>query len=248
MVYRTSNAVIGNLSRQASSEVEDRASYKGVAIKAGLLGFVTVLSAVASIVLLQRVPEYMNVILIGALIGAFVFGLIAALAPSTIPVTGTIYCLLIGLVMGATSYVVDILYSGVVPLALLSTTMVVATISIMYGLGLIKVSQRAQSIAITVLVSVMLIGLVVGLLSFFVPGLYNLFFGDSLLSIGISVLMVFLASFFVLCDIAQIDSIVKQGLDKKLEWRAAYGLVIGIIWLYMEFLRLFAKIASRSRR
>lgn len=189
----------------------------------------------------------MNTILIIALVGSLVFGLIAAFAPDTIPVTGTIYCLLIGLAMGATSYVMELVYSGVVPLALLSTGVVFATIAVCYGLGLLKVTQRMQSMAFITLISIMLIGILASLISLAVPSLWNMFFGNSLLSIFISVLMVLIASFFVLCDIAQIDAIVKNGLDKKYEWRASYGLVIGIIWLYLEFLRLFAKIQNRSR-
>jgi len=246
-MYRTGNILIGKLSRETDASVESKATYKGVAFKSIYFGILTILSAVASIILIQKVPDIINGLLIGALIGASVFGIIAAFAPNTIPVTGSIYCALIGLCMGAASWAVEQVWPGVVTLALLSTVITFVTISVLFGLGLIKPTKRAMAVVFSALISIMLIGIIAFVVSLRVPSLWNLFFGNSLLSIGISIIMVFIASFFVLCDIAQIQTIVSMGLNKKLEWRAAYGLVIGIIWLYLEFLRLFSKIQSRSR-
>ncbi|MCL2798276.1 MAG: Bax inhibitor-1/YccA family protein [Firmicutes bacterium] len=59
--------------------------------------------------------------------------------------------------------------------------------------------------------------------------------------------MVIIASLMILFDLNRMTEIVKGGLDKKYEWVASFGLLITLIWLYMEFLRLFVKIASRRR-
>ena len=63
----------------------------------------------------------------------------------------------------------------------------------------------------------------------------------------ISVVMVVFAAFFILVDLSEITMLVDGKMDKKLEWNAAYGLSLTLIWLYLQFLRLFAIIFSRKR-
>jgi uncharacterized YccA/Bax inhibitor family protein len=247
---RSSNAAISNLARNANEAVVDRASYKGVTFKTIYLAALTLVSSIVFAILLtnQATQEFVLWTLMPASIVAFIFAMIAIFAPGTTPVTGSVYCVLQGVVIGAISALVEIVFPGVAFMALLSTVGVFILMMVLYVTGVIKVGRFLQSAVISALMGVLLFSIIASIVSMFNAAARETLFGDSILALVVAVIVVIIASFCILLDLKQIDDTVKLGLDKKFEWRAAFGLIITLIWLYMEMVRLFVILSSRRRR
>ncbi|MDR3022082.1 MAG: Bax inhibitor-1/YccA family protein, partial [Clostridiales bacterium] len=214
-------------------------------LKAIFFACVTIVSAISFAVLLFNQPEFVVWMLPVAAITALIFGVVASFAPSTVHITGTVYCVLQGAVVGVVSAFVEVNYQGVVLSALLSTLGVFMVMMLLYSTGVIKVGQKFRSFMLTALISIVLLSLVLGLVSMFNQGLREQLWGNGPLALGISVLMILLASLFILVDLSRIDEIVKSGLDSKYEWIASFGLIVTLIWLYIEMLRFFMILSSR---
>ena len=82
------------------------------------------------------------------------------------------------------------------------------------------------------------------LLGFVIPQTVELFYGNTWVAMLVSAIMVLLAAFYILVDLSDVTMLVDARMEKKYEWRAAFGLTVTLIWLYVEFLRLFVIIAS----
>jgi uncharacterized YccA/Bax inhibitor family protein len=250
MTYRYSNPAINKLSSYGYSADEARATYSGVAFKSLYFVFITMIAAIACFVLaadfFSANPETAIVLLVAAPIIAFICSMVAIFAPSTTPVTGTLYAVCQGLSMGFISLILESAYQGVVFAALISTITVLLVMTVLYSTGLIRVGAFFKKFMLSALIGILVTQLLILLLGLIFPQIYGLFYGNSALSIGISVIMVIVASLMILFDLNRITEVVEGGMDKRYEWVAAFGLLITLIWLYLEFLRLFAKIASRK--
>lgn len=225
------------------------ATYGGVALKSIYFVLIVLISAAFSAVfafdfILTSEGAFYGV-LIGAPLLAFIFGMAASIAPRTAPVTGSLYALFEGIFLGFISAVVDYAYSGVVLGALLSTVAVLLLMSVLYYTGVIRVGAFFKRFMMSALLGILFSQLIIFIIGIFSPAVYDAFYGNGALSITVSVIMVIVASLMILIDLDRITGIVQGGLDKRYEWVAAYGLTVTLVWLYVEFLRLFIKIASR---
>ena len=143
--------------------------------------------------------------------------------------------------MGAVSRAYSIEYSGIVLQAVGATLGVFVAMLVMYRTGIIRVNDKFRRVVMSAMV---------GLLIFYgVSFLFNLlganitFFNDaSLLGIGFSIFVAGLAAANLALDFDFIERGEKEGLPKQMEWFAALGVVITLVWLYLEILRLLAKL------
>lgn len=229
---------------------ENLASYRGVALKTLFFCGMAFASAVVTYILLFNLSPsstlYIMIGLGGA--GALIFGIIASFSRDTVKITGALYCLCEGILIGAVSAICDAAYRGVVLISLLSTLITLAVMVSLYAFGVVKVGHRFRSFMTTALISVCFIQLVVFLVSLFVPAVYNLFYGDCWFAMIVSAVMVLFVTLFLLVDLDNIARMVDGGMAKKYEWNAAYSLSLSVLWLYLEFLELFVRIFGRSRR
>jgi uncharacterized YccA/Bax inhibitor family protein len=251
MIYNYRNPAITKLSRYQSFSGE-RADYTGIALKALYFVVLTFVSAAAAFVLSYDLFQtagsaVIMALLIGAPLLAFIFAMVASFKPLTTPVTGTLYAILQGLAMGFISLIIESAYSGVVFAALISTVSVLMIMLVLYSTGIIRVGAFFKKFMISALLGALAAQLIIFVISLFSPAISDLFYGTGNFSILISIIMVILASLMILFDLQRITETVESGLDKRYEWAAAFGLLVTIIWLYMEFLRLFAKIAARRK-
>ncbi len=250
-MYRTSNPAIKNMGNYCNGadlvSRENTASYKGVAMKALWFIGVAIISAVISSVILFRDPTLSAALLVVSLIGAVVCSLVAAFMPATSAVSGTLYCLFEGFSVGAVSAIIDLAYSGVVLAALMSTFVTFAIMVVLYATGVIKVTNRFRSFMISALLGICITQLLMLILGFIFPTINTLFYGNGFIGVLVAAAMVVFAAFFILVDLSDITMLVDSGMAKQYEWRAAYGLSVTLIWLYLEFLRLIMLIASRNR-
>jgi len=166
--------------------------------------------------------------------------------PHLAKIIAPIYALAEGFFVGAISRMYETYYDGIVIQAAGATIAVFAVMLVLYRTRIIKVTERFRKIVVTATIGVMLfygVSLVIRL----VAGADSVSFlaSPSLLGIAFSLFVAGLAAFNLALDFDFIERGAKQGLDKKFEWYAAFGLLVTIIWLYLEILRLLSKLRQR---
>lgn len=178
-------------------------------------------------------------------IGGFVFSLITIFKKSWAYITAPIYAILEGLFLGAISAFFEASYPGMVMQAVALTFGTLFVLLIGYRSGLIKVTQKLRSGIIAATGAVALVYFISIIFSLFGAG--NLIINSNgMLGIGISLVIVVIAAMNLVLDFDFIAKGSEAGLPKFMEWYAAFGLMLTLIWLYIEILRLLSKFASRD--
>jgi uncharacterized YccA/Bax inhibitor family protein len=155
--------------------------------------------------------------------------------------TAPAYALLQGACVGAISGIYNTAYDGIVVQAVSLTVGVFAVMLFLFATRIIKVTDRLRMGIVAAtggILLVYLINLVLSLFDASVPFLHD----NSLLGIGISLLIVGVAAFNLLLDFDFVERGVAAGAPRQLEWYAAFGLIVTIIWLYLELIRLLGKL------
>jgi uncharacterized YccA/Bax inhibitor family protein len=184
----------------------------------------------------------------GWAIGASLVGLGVAIAtivrPRWSPVTAPIYALVEGVVLGVVSMWFEASFPGIAIQAVALTFGVLGAMLVLYRTGVIKVTQRFRAgvlAATLAIVAVYLVALVLGLFGVRVPFLND----ASPLGILISLAIVTVAALNLVLDFDLIDRGARAGAPAFMEWYAAFGLLVTLVWLYLELLRLLARLRSR---
>jgi uncharacterized YccA/Bax inhibitor family protein len=184
----------------------------------------------------------------GWAIGASLVGLVVAIAtivrPRWSPVTAPIYALVEGVVLGVVSMWFEARYEGIAIQAVALTFGVLGAMLALYKTGVIKVTQRFRTgvlAATLAIAAVYLVALVLGLFGVRVPFLND----ASPLGILISLAIVVVAALNLVLDFDLIDRGARSGAPAYMEWYAAFGLLVTLVWLYLELLRLLAKLRER---
>lgn len=247
-MIKTTNPALKNMSHYCSGEelVDETktASYKGVAFKAIYYIALTIIVALISSILLLRYPNILIVACIVAPIGALICSLIASFVPASCPVTGSLYAIFEGMLVGAYSKLVDLLFPGIAFAALMSTCVTFGIVMVLYATGIIRVGQKFRAFMISALIGICVCELVISILGFFVPATTELFYGNTWIAMIVAVVMVIVASLYILADLSDVTMMVDAYMEKRYEWNAAFSLTVTLIWLYVEILRLLVIIAS----
>jgi len=178
-------------------------------------------------------------------LGALGVAILTIFKPNLARFTGPVYALLQGAFLGAISALYNTAYDGIVVQAVGLTIGVFAVMLFLYGTRIIKVTEKLRMGIVAATGAIFLVYMVNIVLSLFgasVPFLHD----TGPLGIGISLVIVGVAAFNLLLDFDFIERGVAAGADKKMEWYAAFGLLVTIVWLYLELLRLLAKLQGRD--
>ena len=216
---------------------------EGTAEKTGIL---LILIATTAIATAMFMPASAPLVFLGAITG-FILALVIIFTGSTNPVLISTYAILQGLVLGGITWIYEIYFPGIGILAVVLTLGILAAMLVIYRAGLISWSKNLQIAVYSSLSAIVLIYLVdiIGLfLGFRVPVIHE----ASPLGILFSLFVVGIASLCLVADFDFIERGVERGAPKQLEWRAAFGLMVTLIWLYLEILELLAKLAAFSKR
>ncbi len=181
--------------------------------------------------------------LILALLGAVGMAFLTIFKPKLARVTGVIYAVLEGLVIGAISSLYDAQYNGIVFSAVAVTIGVFVVMLGLYASGAIKVTNRLRMGIIGATLGVALVYLVSIVLSLFgvhVPMIHD----SGPVGIIFSLVVVAIAAFNLLLDFDLIERGVAMRAPRYMEWYAAFGLILTLVWLYLEILRLLAKLRN----
>lgn len=183
--------------------------------------------------------------LIGGAIGGLIFAVVTAFKPVWAPYTAPIYALLEGLMLGGLSAMMNSYYPGIVVQAVGLTFATLFAMLFFYKTGIIKVTQKFKAGVVAATGGIFIFYMLNWILGMFGVGL-NVMNDSSLLSIGISLFVVAIAALNLVLDFDFIEKGAKAGAPKYMEWYGAFGLMVTLVWLYVELLRLLAKISSRD--
>ncbi|PYP56894.1 MAG: hypothetical protein DMD44_11535 [Gemmatimonadetes bacterium] len=178
-------------------------------------------------------------------IGGFVAAIVTIFKKEWAPVTAPVYAALEGLVLGGLSALLETKYPGIVMQSVGLTFATLAAMLVAYRTGLIKATEKFKLGVIAATGAIALyyvVGLVLRLFGVAMPFVQ----GSSTASIVVSGVIVVVAALNLILDFDFIETGVAGGAPKYMEWYGAFGLMVTLIWLYLEVLRLLAK--TRGRR
>ncbi|MBN2504213.1 MAG: Bax inhibitor-1/YccA family protein [Bacilli bacterium] len=231
MRLRSSNPVIKTVDTHAIAS-ERPVTYANVTIKTT---FLLAIAAISGVVTVMYLSEIGIGLLIGALIVGFISVLVGTRSVALSPYFSVIYALSEGMVLGVLSAMYAYLYEGIVPTAIMTTGIVLLVMMLLYSSGVIKVTQKFASVMVVALISVIFMAL----LSLILP------FGGTLYLV-VALISAVLSALFLLLDFESIKNCVDSGTDSRYGWVLSLGLLVTIVWVYLEVLRLLA-IFARNR-
>ena len=203
------------------------------------------------ILLLAAYYTYTNAILdyvIIGFVGGFIVALVTIFKKEWSATTVPIYALLEGLALGGISKIyADAFEPGIVPQAIMLTLGILSALLFAYKTKIIKATENFKLGLFAATAGIGVVYLISFLMSMFgsegLPVMNPA--NSSMLSIGFSLFVVVIASLNLVMDFDFIETGAANGAPKYMEWYGAFGLMVTLIWLYLEILRLLAKLSSR---
>ena len=183
-------------------------------------------------------------LLIGSFVGGLVFFFITVFKPTSAPWSAPLYSACEGVLLGVISRYAEMKFQGVAIQAVALTGGVTFLMLFLYVTGTIKVTGQLVTGIMAATGAIALLYLASMVMSMFGTSI-PFIRGSSPLGIGFSVFVVGLAAFNLLLDFDFIDKGSQAGLAKSMEWYGAFGLMVTLIWLYLEVLRLLQKVNRR---
>jgi len=245
--FSSSNPVMNERAYQKASNNVLDADLVGVEVKGETM---TVSGAINKSFILMGILVFFAVIgfvfpnpifMIGGAITGLVLVLVAVFKPHFSPTIAPIYAVVEGLFVGSISAVYAGAFSGIVFQAVSLTMAVLFLMLFLYKMEIIKVTQKLRSGVIMATGAVMLVYILSFVLSFFgitVPYIHE----GGMIGIGISVVIVGIAAMNLLLDFDNFEVGERLRSPKYMEWFSAMGLIITLVWLYIEMLRLLSKL------
>jgi uncharacterized YccA/Bax inhibitor family protein len=192
----------------------------------------------------RDMTDVMPLMLVG-MFGGLIFGLVTSFKKEWSPVTAPIYALLEGLLLGGLSAVMDLRYPGIGIQAVSLTFGTLFVLLLAYRSGLIKVTQKFRLGVIAATGGIFVFYLMQMLLGFFGIRFVSIN-GSGIIGIGFSLVVVAVAALNLVLDFDFIEQGVQAGAPKYMEWYGAFGIMVTLVWLYIEILRLLSKMRSRN--
>lgn len=247
-IFRTSNPTLNDRVFQSGREVAfgETMTINGVINKTGFLLLLVTLGAIWPWTLAFENPQnpLVSVLMIVGLIGGLVMALATVFKTEWAPITAPAYALLEGLALGGISAIFEQRYPGIALQAVAMTFAVLGVMLFAYRTGLVKATEKFKLGVVAATGAIFIVYLAGFVLSFFGVSM-GFLYGNSLLSIGVSGVIVVVAALNLVLDFDLIETGVRQGAPRRMEWYAGFALMVTLVWLYLEMLRLLSKINSR---
>ena len=225
-------------------------SVRGAINKFGFLMLMVIAGAAYNWQLFQELKQStMTILMMVGAIGGFVIALGITFKPNWAAYLAPAYGLLQGLFIGGISAIMNKLfeakYPGLVMQAVGLTFGVALAMFLLYNFRIIKATEKFKSVIIASTLGIGIFYLITMVLN--MVGVNVSFMHDSsLLSSGISLFVVGIAAMNLILDFDMIEQGAERGAPKFMEWYGAFGLLVTIVWLYIEMLKLLSKLGSRD--
>ena len=190
-------------------------------------------------------PELSAVLFFPIIIGTFVLLIITLFNKKMAPFTVPMYCLLEGGLLGGISALADAMYPGIANQAICLTFGILAALLMLYKSKMIAVTDNFRLGIFSATFGIFIVYMLNIVLSLFGVSFMGPLFGNSTTGILFSLFVVGIAAFNLVLDFDFIEQGAEQGAPKYMEWYGAFGLMITLIWLYIEILNLLMKLRSR---
>jgi uncharacterized YccA/Bax inhibitor family protein len=246
---RTANPALNSKTFTGFGRISDTAqamSIQGTVNKIALLAFLVLITASWTwrLYYTSGNPSAVMPWVFGGAFGGFIVALITIFKKQWAAFTAPIYALLEGLFLGGISAIFEAQYPGIVIQAVSLTIGTLFCLLLAYRSGVIKVTENFKlgvAAATGGIALIYLATLALGLFGVRMPFIHE----SGLIGIGFSLFVVVIAALNLVLDFDFIESGAQSGVPKYMEWYAAFGLMVTLIWLYIEILRLLAKLRSR---
>ncbi len=238
---RSGNPVLSKSTFTSEANVSETMTIEGTVNKTAICLFLLVGTGYLTF-------DVMNpILLISCAIGGFIIALITIFKKHWAPITVPIYAVLEGGLLGGVSYMYNNMYEGIVSNAVFLTIGILLALLMAYRSGLIKPSENFKLGIVAATGGIAIVYLINFVMSFFGSGLGIMSIENaSLMSVGFSLVVVVIAALNLILDFDFIEEGAEKGAPKYMEWYGAFGLLVSLIWLYLEILRLLAKLNSRK--
>lgn len=181
-----------------------------------------------------------------AVIGGFVVSLVIIFKKNLAPILTPVYAVCEGCILGTLSMLIETRYPGVAVQAVSLTFGTLVALLLAYRSGLVKASDKLRLGIVAATGAIALVYLVNLLLSLFGHPM-GFLYGTSNISIGFSLVVVVVAALNLVLDFDFIEKAARSGsVPKYMEWYGAFGLLVTLVWLYIEFLKLLTKLRDRN--
>lgn len=222
----------------------------GAALKTGVLLILAIVAAAFSWTQTAAAAEGAGLAPVGVWVwGGMISGLILAIAtifkPTWSPYTAPLYAIAEGLFLGAISKFYNDVFPGIAFQAMCLTFGTLFAMLMAYQSGLVRATEKFKMgvfAATGAIALVYLVSIVLRMFGTEIP----LIHGSGFVGIGFSVFVVVIAALNLVLDFDLIEQGAARGAPKFMEWYGAFGLMVTLVWLYLEILRLLAKINSRD--
>jgi len=249
---KSSNPVLGKAFNQPTTTRVDQLeqSYNAPAASSMRTGRMTIEDVVAKTGFLFTILVVVGALawslnlgglgLIVGFLGGFILAMVISFSKNIKPGLVVTYAALQGLALGSISKVYETIQPGIVSQAVIGTIAAFAGVLVMYRNGTLRATPQFTRALIGAAIGYFILGLVSLIASFFGVGQGYGFYGVSGLGLLLAVAGVGLASLFLVLDFDQIEKGVVAGVPEKESWRASFGLMVTVVWLYLEVLRLIS--------
>ena len=253
-LFKTSNPALGDKTFNGLSDSQyggaidatSRMTLSGAVNKTGILLVCAIATAAWTWHLFLQSDDFADVmpLMLGGLFGGFIVAMVNIFKKEWSPVTAPIYALLEGLALGGISAAVDLRYPGIGIQAVSLTFGTLLVLLLIYSSGIIKVTQKFRIGVVAATGGIALFYLLEWMMSFF-GFRFVAINGSGAIGIGFSLLVVGIAALNLVLDFDFIERGVQCGAPKYMEWYGAFGIMVTLVWLYLEILRLLAKMRRR---
>lgn len=189
--------------------------------------------------------QLMRPMMFGGMIGALVLSLVISFVPKTAPIVAPIYALAKGVFLGLVTLMYAQAFNGLVVPAVVITLTIAIGLGILYATGLIRIGAGLGKFIMVGVLGVALlyvVQLVGGLLGFPILGVIH---QAGPIGIGFSIFVIILASLSLVWAYQHVEEGVQAGAPKFMEWYCAFGILVQVVWLYLEILNLLRKLQQR---
>jgi uncharacterized YccA/Bax inhibitor family protein len=245
---RTANPALNDaVFRNAALEGHDAKAMtlEGTVVKTGILLTLLIGSSAFTWAETLANPNTSGIYTIVGLVGGAIVAFVTIFKPTVSPVTAPIYALLEGLALGGISAVVNQSYPGIALQAVALTFGTLGVLLLAYMSGLVKATENFKLGVIAATGGIAVVYLVTMVLGFFgigVPFIHS----AGWIGIGFSAFVVVIAALNLVLDFDFIENGVRASAPKYMEWYGAFGLLVTLVWLYIEILRLLSKLNRRN--
>jgi len=246
-MYRTSNPALNDSVFTIQDLVQDKVTIEGVAEKGFITFLVMLISGISvfGLFVTGNADLAFMLSIVGWVVGLIFFFVMLFTGLSSNPYAVLTYAALQGLFLGGITTLFEAAYPGIAIQAFMLTGAVFGGMLVIYRMGIIPVTENFRIALFSAMSAIFLVYMITLMLSLFGGPEIPYIHGSGPIGIGFSLLVIGLGALCLAADFDFIERGVENGAPKNLEWRAVFGLLVTVVWIYLEMLRLLAKMQSR---